>query len=169
LRLPRQNDGEPNSNRYRKEWSFPPIVEKKLEEFLVSPCLHVCPGASELGDVKLDLYTRADVKGDMLHLPFRDQRFQTVLIDPPWHFPNHLRPRLLWELRRVLMIRGRLILDCPWIPNVPGMRLDRVLVGRPPQIWTPVSLFGFYTRVQQTLDPTPGSVSEIRIPMMRAP
>lgn len=140
------------NGHYRKHWKFPPMLEVKLAEYLESPSLHVCSGSSELGDVRVDLYMKADVKADMLHLPFPDRYFQTVLIDPPWHFANDKRPKLLWELRRVVRIGGKLILDCPWIPKIPRMRLDRVLVGIPPQMWTPVSLIGFYTRDQSTLD-----------------
>lgn len=155
MRLPRENDGTRKANRYRKEWRFPPMVEAKIETYMRSPSLHVCSGASPLGDVRVDLNAPADVRSDMLHLPFKDGYFETVLIDPPWHYPNHLRPKLLWELRRVTKIGGHLILNCPWIPKIPRMKLDRVLVGLPPQFWTPVSLLGFYTRDQTTLDPLP--------------
>ena len=153
MRTPKENNGRKSANRYRKQWRFPPLVEIKLAEYLHSPSLHVCSGQSPLGDVKVDLEVQLgpDVRGDMLHLPFKDESFQTVLIDPPWHFANHLRPKLLWELRRVLRVGGQLILDCPWIPKIPRMKLDNVLVRIPPQIWTPVSLIGFYTRDQDIL------------------
>lgn len=133
--------------RYRRNWSWPPLVEVRIETHLRSLSLHVCSGASRLGDVKVDMFMPADIKADMFHLPLRDSSFETVLVDPPWKIENTLRPSLLWELRRVVKEGGQLILNSFWIPNIPGMELEKVLLGRPPVMWGLLSAFGFYRKI----------------------
>ena len=108
--------------QFRRAWAFPRDVEAFLQRLLVPPSLHVACGESALGDVRVDLVTRGDVRGDMFHLPFRDESFASVLTDPPWHMPYHLRPRFAKELARVLRPEGRLVLNAPW-----RIRLKNVL------------------------------------------
>ena len=94
---------------YRPGWRFPEIIEHEIAKWVVSPSLHVCSGQSTLGDVKLDLYERADVKAAMRYLPFRPQSFATIIWDPP--YAMHIRqvqPTLI-ELREALQASGRLI------------------------------------------------------------
>jgi len=110
--MPNRKGGWPY--RFRRAWSFPRDVEAFLQRLLVSPSLHVACGESALGDVRVDLVTRADVRGDMFRLPFRDGAFASVLIDPPWSLPYHLRPRLAKELARVLKPGGVLLFNSPW-------------------------------------------------------
>lgn len=136
---------------YRRKWRFPEWLEESLPRVLEHPCLHICAGESDLGDVRLDRYTDVDVRADMFNLPFRDESFQCVLIDPPWHLPNHLRPSLLWELRRVLKGGGLLLLNSIWIPKIPRLDLERVAIMMPRQFWTNVSALGFYRKNQRTL------------------
>lgn len=135
-----------NSNAYRREWSWPDWLEGEIGEHLEHPCLHVCAGESKLGDLRLDAYTDCDFRADMFHLPFKDQSWLCILIDPPWGIQNHHRPALLWELRRVLAPGGLLILNSWWIPKVPGLRMERVAILRPRQFWTNVSAVAFYRR-----------------------
>ena len=107
--------------RFRRAWAFPRDVESFLRRLLISPSLHVACGLSRIGDVRLDLSTRADVRGDMFRLPFRGGAFASVLIDPPWHLPYHVRPQLAKELARVLRPEGRLVLNAPWRIRLTGV------------------------------------------------
>lgn len=130
--------------RYRRAWSFPPLVELKLDTLIEPPSLNVCCGTSSLCDLKVDLFMDADLKADMLRLPFRDESFQTVFTDPPWHLAYHLRPKFLWEMRRVVRKNGKLILNCPWVPKIPKMILEKVMIGVPKAAWKnciPVAIY----------------------------
>jgi SAM-dependent methyltransferase len=97
------------ASSYRPGWRFPLIVEHAIREWVVSPSLHVCSGQSTLGDVKLDLYERADVKAAMRYLPFRPGSFGTVIWDPPYAMHRRQTMPCLIELRRALRPGGRLI------------------------------------------------------------
>lgn len=83
--------------------------------------LHICSGSSQIGDIKLDLSMIADIKGDMLHLPIKENSFDTIICDPPWNLPYHLRGKLLYQIRDILKIRGRLIFNAPFFPKVKGL------------------------------------------------
>jgi len=106
---------------FRRAWAFPKSVESFLQRLLILPSLHVMCGSSKIGDVRVDLVMRADVRADAFKLPFRDAVFASVLTDPPWHMPYHLRPRLAKELARVLRPEGRLILNAPWRIRLTGV------------------------------------------------
>jgi len=116
------------SLRFRKAWSWPRGVEDFLRHHLVSPSLHVCCGESELGDVRVDAYLERPglVKADMLSLPFTDESFASILIDPPWHLPYHLRPKLAKELGRVLRPGGILLFNSPWRIRLQTLTLEAV-------------------------------------------
>ena len=138
--------------RFRENWRWLPIKEALIGSYLVSPSLHVCSGKSKLGDVQVDLWMPASVKASMLLLPFQSNCFKSVLCDPPWRMANHFRPKLLWELRRVLCVGGRLILRAPWTPKIP--RLDRVevFIDEPVAFWTNADIYSVYEKRQQVLD-----------------
>jgi len=112
--------------KFKKAWSWPASVESFLQSLLISPSLHVACGESQLGDVRIDLIMPADVRGDMFKLPFRNNAFASVLIDPPWHMAYHLRPRLAKELARVLRPQGRLIFNAPWRIGLQSLQLAEV-------------------------------------------
>jgi Methyltransferase domain. len=108
---------------FRRAWSWPGSVEEFVSTLLISPSLHVACGSSRVGDVRVDAFVNADVRGDMMHLPFRDCTFMSVLIDPPWHMPYHLRPKLAKELARVLRPDGVLVFNAPWRIRLRTLRL----------------------------------------------
>ena len=95
---------------YRPGWRFPMIVEHEIQKWIISPSLHVCSGQSALGDVRLDLHERADVKADMGYLPFIPGSFASVIWDAPYEGSSMWKtmPTLV-QLRDVLGIGGRLI------------------------------------------------------------
>ena len=117
--------------RFKRAWSWPEPIEKFISLFLVSPSLHIFCGESGLGDVRVDLHLNADVKADAFHLPFRDECFQTVLADPPWHMAYHLRPKIIRECARVLKTGGRLIWNAPWWPNSRKLKVKEVWYAKP--------------------------------------
>lgn len=80
---------------------WPQEVEDFLSTRLVGKTLHVCCGKSMLGDVRLDLYEEADVMADAARLPFANDSFDTVLIDPPYNGKFQWMHDMLNELHRV--------------------------------------------------------------------
>jgi len=117
--------------KFKKAWSWPESVEKFISLFLVSPSLHIFCGESDLGDIRVDLHTDADVKADAFHLPFRNESFQTIVADPPWHLAYHLRPKLIREIARVLRTSGKLIWNAPWWPNSRHLKVEEVWYAKP--------------------------------------
>ncbi|MEM2257817.1 MAG: hypothetical protein QXU87_04005 [Candidatus Caldarchaeum sp.] len=71
------------------------------------------------------------MRADIFHLPFRDDVFNTVLMDPPWNMPYNLRPRVVFEAKRVLREGGRLIFNAPWWPNAEGLYVREVWFAKP--------------------------------------
>lgn len=121
--------------KYQKEWSWPPRVEAWIRERTKGFSLHVCCGASTFGDVRLDLFQdTATVVGDMLHMPFQRNSFDTVICDPPWRMAVHLKPRLIYQLRDVLKLGGTLIFNAWFYPKAKGLRIVEVHIPKPKEV-----------------------------------
>ena len=103
MKHPRRRKG------YRRSWRFPEIVEQKIREFVVGRTLHVCSGWSSLGDVRIDLYERADICADMRFLPLVDESFESVVWDPPYTIPRLSFHNVMNEIIRVTKPLGRII------------------------------------------------------------
>jgi len=76
-----------NSNVYTvSAVLWPDAVEDWIAQQFVGSVLHVCPGKSQLGDVRVDLYEAdVDIKADAAKLPFADRSFDTYLADVPYN------------------------------------------------------------------------------------
>jgi len=148
--------------RFRKAWSWPFEVEQKIRALCEGMVLHVCSGESTLGDVRIDLEKKADIRASMYDLPIRPGSFDTVLCDPPWELAYHLRGRLLRSLRDALKPGGRLIFNCFWFPKTRGLAVDpEIYVGVPNSLWRNASLL--ITARRMALESAATSVSN-RIP-----
>lgn len=127
---------------FKKVWAWP----KEIEDFIASKIegysLHVCCGESTIGDIKVDKYINREnvVKADMYDLPYKDETFDTVICDPPWELPYHKRPKLLWELCRVLKKNGKLIFNAFWWPKSKTLEVEEWWVGLPKSAWRNISL-----------------------------
>ena len=128
--------------KFKQTWSWPKEIEDFIASKIKGKSLHVCCGQSTIGDIKVDLYIeRADVtKADMFHLPYKNSSFDTVICDPPWELPYHLRHKLLWELCRVLKKGGRLLFNAFWWPKSKTLAVKEWWVGIPKSTWRNVSL-----------------------------
>lgn len=81
---------------------WPADIEQWIAERLIGKTLHVCCGKSQLGDVRGDRYEDAvDVRLDAARLPFADDSFDTVLIDPPYSGRFQWNHDMLNELHRI--------------------------------------------------------------------
>jgi len=115
--------------KFTKAWAWPAEVEEFLQARAKGFVIHVCNGSSHLGDLTLDKFMPADVIGDMYSLPIKTAMADTVICDPPWGIPRHKRHKLLFELRRILKLGGCLLFNAPWLPRVPGLKLDEIWVS----------------------------------------
>lgn len=98
---------------------WPEEVETFIATLLISKSLHVCCGASLLGDIRLDTDRRhaPDVIADAGKLPFADNSFESVLCDPPYNGKFQWNHDLLRELSRVAS--SRIIFQHWFIPADP--------------------------------------------------
>ena len=130
-----ENISDPHVNRrigrrkFIKAWSWPAEVEQFIAEMCEGYTVHVCSGSSEMGDLRIDKYMPADKAADMLKLPLQNWIADTVICDPPWGVPRHLRARLIYELRRIMKIGGKLIFNAPWMPRAPGLELENIWIA----------------------------------------
>lgn len=128
----RRRDGH-DGIRWRPAWQWPDEAEDKIKNELESapePVLHVCAGASRLGDVRLDMYhPGADVRADAKALPFDDEAFGAVVIDPPFGISDPFeRQAFITEAGRVLEPGGILLLYAPWFPGPCWAELEEAWV-----------------------------------------
>jgi len=81
---------------------WPQEIEAFLGDMLIGRSLHICCGKSTIGDVRLDLYeSNVDIKADAARLPFKNNSFDTVLIDAPYNSKFRWMHDMLEELSRV--------------------------------------------------------------------
>lgn len=84
---------------FMDEWRWSKQEEKIVHDKCIGSVLHVCCGKSKLGDVRIDLFEKSDIKADAFHLPIKDRAFDTVVCDPPWNLGFNMK---FWrEIRRV--------------------------------------------------------------------
>ena len=109
------------------------------------PVFHICSGASNIGDIRLDRVKidylnlhvgdmpnrgHANVLGNMAALPFKSGIAGTVLIDPPYDIKpmdHEVFKDLNRELIRILKPNGKLIYIAPWIPASPLLTIQKIL------------------------------------------
>jgi hypothetical protein len=112
------------------------------------PVLHVCSGASNIGELRLDCVKvdsngmhegksfryqhrgNANILGDMCQLPFKSGMAGTVICDPPYDksfFDSQGFDNLVCELVRVLKPSGKLIFYSPWVITHPTLQLRELI------------------------------------------
>jgi hypothetical protein len=109
---------------FRAAWVWPDDVADWFRAQLTSitapvarPVVHVCCGASRIGDIRADLsHEGANMKADALHLPFRDESVRTIVTDPPYPWGPAERMRFGTELARIAAPDALLLWNAPWLP-----------------------------------------------------
>ena len=136
--------------KFKTAWSWPKHIGEYFKEKVENPSLHVFSGMSPLGTVRIDLFMPATIKADVRFLPIRDNLFQTVFGDPAWHTAKHLRSKIMYELRRVTRIGGKIIINANWNPNnLKGCKLEQpILYSRPRMPFGNTALIFTYTKYE---------------------
>jgi hypothetical protein len=98
---------------------WPEAVQAHVQGLIRGTSLHVCCGASPLGDVRLDRDAahRPDVIASADALPFPDNSFHTLVCDPPYNGKMRFQHDLLSELSRVAS--ERIVFQHWFIPATP--------------------------------------------------
>ena len=108
--------------------SFDKFVKRLIEGYT----LHLCSGRSPVGHIRLDLiiwkknrpnFNKCNILGSADKIPFKDNSFDTVLIDPIY---KSFEPPFLNEIARVLKNSGLLIYYYPTIPNKNCFQLIKI-------------------------------------------
>lgn len=130
--------------RYRSAWGFERPVRDLVRSWLEdceSPVVHVCSGASNIGDVQIDLFhPSADVRADARQLPV--DHVPTIVCDPPWGLRAwcmKTRMQAVAEAVRVLEPGGKLIWYAPWVPAANALTLEEALVRELGHVSKPVN------------------------------
>lgn len=125
-----------NNLRYRKAFRWPGQVEAFIRSRANGFVINVCNGESMLGDLRIDRFSdNTDIRADAGYLPLKGDIADTVICDPPWELPYHLRGRLVKELRRILKPGGILLFEAPWSPKQPGLPVEEILVPEYQLMW----------------------------------
>jgi hypothetical protein len=122
---------------------WPEDVEDFISTLFIGTVLHICHGKSSLGDVRLDLYEEdTDITGDAARLPFPNNSFGTVLIDPPYNGKFQWNHDMISETARVA---GTRFIFQHWFSPVDKMgrfKKDHHYILTQLHAWMPKSYFG---------------------------
>lgn len=129
-------------------WIWNHTVTEFVEARLYGRSLHICAGASELGTVRIDLDPQnAEVqKADMRDLPFEDESFDSVVIDPPWKLGYYQRFKPFYEAVRVCKEGGRIVYNATWIPHSDQTDIEEVVIRRDSH-WGNISVITVFRKV----------------------
>ena len=138
---------------YKINWSWGKKTEFWLDRHVKKLfTLHVCCGASKVGDIRVDVIYNKHVKPDILadidHLPFLPGTFEAVICDPPFGKFN----RFKWVNKLSDYATKKVILSCPGgiFPRIKGFSREYFAILTKGTFF--VRYFIEYTKRNQNLD-----------------
>ena len=86
---------------------WPEEVEQFIATLFIGRTLHLCSGASKLGDIRFDSDSKhmPDLIGDAAHTGLVSESFDTVLCDPPYNGKFQWNHDVLNEMARLAKYR----------------------------------------------------------------
>ena len=134
----------------KKCWIWNKSVEDFVKERIYGYSLNVCAGKSSIGDIKIDLdpKDKSILKGDMRLLPFKSNKFDTVVSDPPWKIGYYERFKPFFECVRVCKIGGTIIYNAYWIPTSKCVKLKEIIV-REDTNWANTSIISIFEKIKE--------------------
>jgi hypothetical protein len=134
-----ERDPEEKMTRYVEAFSWTGTIDRFLAENVTErPLLNVCSGKEPFGDVTMDKYEPADVKGDWKVLPFEDDSFAAVFADPPWN--AGYKKDVADFVKEALRVAPVAYLMAPWLYGSAKAKLSRVWVRQFPGVNVPILL-----------------------------
>jgi len=131
--------------RYVEAFSWTGTIQRFLDEVVTErPLLNVCSGSTPRGDVTMDYYEPADVRGSWASLPFSGGSFAAVFADPPWN--GGYKADVAAFVREALRVAPVAYLMAPWIYGGKIAKLTRCWVRQLPGVNNAVVL----TRYEST-------------------
>ena len=119
--------------RYIEAFSWTGNIQEFLSSVVTEkPLLNVCSGRTAWGDVTMDAYEPALVKGGWTHLPFKAGSFGAVFADPPWD--STYKTHVSSFVREALRVAPVAYLMAPWIYGAADVELTRTWVRQHPGI-----------------------------------
>lgn len=120
------------------QWSHDIRDEVIREVTGLYPTIHICSGASNLGDIRLDRYfdtTKAfidepgtpNLRGDMCYLPIKSGIAEAVICDPPYSWLRFSKffKQMVDEITRITAPGGKVIFVFPSVFYHPTLELVR--------------------------------------------
>lgn len=110
----------------RKSWVWNESITNFVKTRIKGYSLNVCAGENPICDVNMDLEPkdRSIIKGDMRLLPFKSNKFDTVVSDPPWKISYYERFKPFFECVRVCKVGGIIIYNASWVPMTPSRDVE---------------------------------------------
>jgi len=125
--------------RYVEAFSWTGTIDAFLATNVTErPLLNVCSGREAFGDITMDRYEPANVKGDWAQLPFGADSFAAVFADPPWN--SGYKKQVSDFVNEALRVAPVAYLMAPWLYGSSTAKLDRVWVRHFPGVNTPILL-----------------------------
>jgi len=125
--------------RYIETFSWTGTIQGFLDSVVTErPLLNVCAGRTPWGDVTMDRYEPALVRGDWTVLPFATDSFGAVFADPPWD-ASYKAPVAIF-MREALRVAPVAYLMAPWLYGAAWAHLTATWVRQMPGVNTPILL-----------------------------
>ena len=135
------------SMSYVPGWSWPKDTERFIESTVKeSPILHAGSGASSFGDFridkfKIDFFHPLTARADWNALPFKDDSFGCVLMDPPWKVCA--MKEIATAYREALRVAPVLYSYAPYLWGARGFTIDACWVRSHLGVHHPVMLIKY--------------------------
>lgn len=134
--------------RYIEAFSWTESIQYFLENVRERPLLNVCAGRTRWGDVTMDRYEPANVKGSWTSLPFATDSFGAVFADPPWN--GGYKADVARFMNEALRVAPVAYLMAPWIYGGARFPLTNCWVRQMPGVNNAIVLGRYERRNHET-------------------
>ena len=135
--------------KIKQSWLWDKDVSTFVKTKVNGYSLNICAGMCDIGDIKIDLdpQDKSVIKGDMKHLSFDDNTFDTVIEDPPWKIGYYDRWQPFFECVRVCKVGGLIIYNAYWIPESKYAELKELYI-RQDNAFTNASIISLFIKTK---------------------
>lgn len=119
--------------KFQDCWEWPDEVTEFFEEKIDENggySLKICAGNNPIGDENIDLDPQQKNVSmeDMRRLPYENNKFDIVVMDPPWGISYYRRFRPFFEAVRVTKPKGVIYSNATWVPESSNTELEALYV-----------------------------------------